>query len=604
MASYPGLHELQYHDPPDCPLQEIDPQLWLYFHSRHCRHYPPCSTKSPSDSCYFKPVLHMLATGYHAPFAPGMSAADIEPHSPAYTHLWFKDHARCEKAFAKLRASTQLRDIATPSLIFPLLPAYRGKHLWRFVTQGIDYLPRITSDISSSKGNTLFADWSLRYLSLHALCSFLSRGDYLATRDITGYYNRLPAGEQLRKFQCFQNPASYDPDKRKNDAKVSKGKATFLQQLSCMFGHKQLPTWASVVSSELGRILHNEAARVAGTIIDDFLFHGPLLEGRAKFDKDLATVDTIMRALKVPPNNKGQDPNTAVTFSGLLIDTLAGCISIDEEQRLYIIEKIKHILKRERCSPKEMRSLNGSIGWLCFVLHHGRCRRDCLQKAGMNESKSIPITKALRSQLLWWLRSLQSKNYTPSPIWFYNEPQLTLLIQSDASGDAGFGFSAAGLHVTGCWNPSLAPFILNDMFVKELLPITVAILLLAHLYQHHIFCAATDNAGVAFRLNCGSCRNPLGRALITILADTLAANHCHILADWNNREQPHACHADDLSKVFSPSQWTSIQSQSSRPWVLDLIIHDLNTDHIIQGSLRLPRLAGVLPHHLRHSPRP
>lgn len=601
MASYPGLHELHYDNPPTCPLQEIDPKLWLRHHSRHCRHRPRCTPDSPADGCYFKPLLFMLTTGYHAPFAPGMNATNISPHSPAYTHLWFKDQRRCEAAFRKLCASTELRPISKPPLLFPLLPAYRGKHLWRYATHGIDFLPRITSDISTSGGNLVFADWSLRYLSLHALYAILSRGDYLATRDVTGFYNRLPAGEQLRLFQCFQNPASYEKSKRDNDAKVRKGNATFLQQLSCMFGHKQLPTWASVVSSELARILHTEAARVAGTIIDDFLFHGPRAEGKAKFSEDLAKVDSIMRALSLPPNDKGQPPNTTATFSGLLIDSVAGCVSIDEEQRLYVIDKITHLLSAERCSPKEFRSLNGSLGWLCFVLHHGRCRRDCLHKAGMSDLTSIPITRALRSQLLWWLRTLKAKTYSPSPIWFHDEPQQTILVQSDASGDAGFGFCAAGLHVTGCWSPSLAPLILNDMFVKELLPIAVAILLLARLYPDHIFCSATDNAGVAFRLNCGSCRNPLGRALLTVIADTLATHRCHILADWNNREQPHARHTDDLSKVFSPKQWASILHQHSRPWVIEIVIHHLATDHITQATMRLPRLSAALPNHLRHS---
>ena len=72
------------------------------------------------------------------------------------------------------------------------------------------------------------------------------------------------------------------PGKQNN--KVNAGEASFLQQQSCMFGHKQLPAWASCVSSELARILHQKGARV---IIDDILFHGPASEGAAGLQRTM-----------------------------------------------------------------------------------------------------------------------------------------------------------------------------------------------------------------------------------------------------------------------------------------------------------------------------
>ena len=124
-------------------------------------------------------MFHMLKYGYHAVYAHGKNISDIRPHNATYIHLWNKDSKRCAKAFLKLLSSTDLAPIESPPLIFPLLPAYRGKHIWRFKYHGIDYLPRLTSDISSSGGNDAFADWRLRYLGIHAICIILSRGDYL-----------------------------------------------------------------------------------------------------------------------------------------------------------------------------------------------------------------------------------------------------------------------------------------------------------------------------------------------------------------------------------------------------------------------------------------
>ena len=97
----------------------------------------------------------MLRHGFQAHIIPGASLSDIKPHSPAYVHLWNQDKVRCSRAMEKLRNSTRLEVITKPSLIFPLLPAYRGKHVWRFKQFGIDYKLRLTSDISSSGDNDI-----------------------------------------------------------------------------------------------------------------------------------------------------------------------------------------------------------------------------------------------------------------------------------------------------------------------------------------------------------------------------------------------------------------------------------------------------------------
>ena len=187
----------------------------------------------------------------------------------------------------------------------------------------------------------------------------ICRGDFLSTRDITGFFNRLPAGELLRSFQCFQDPRSYASSSRANTDKVNSGEASFLQQQSCMFGHRQLPAWASCVSSELARILHHGGARVIGVLIDDLLFHGPAAEGAHALQQKMDKVDQTMRRLGLPPNNKGQAPSTRVVFSGILIDTVAGHLSVDEEQREYVLERLKDLLAQEHCITKVPNRIEG-----------------------------------------------------------------------------------------------------------------------------------------------------------------------------------------------------------------------------------------------------
>jgi len=143
------------------------------------------------------------------------------------------------------------------------------------------------------------------------------------------------------------------------------------------------------------------------------------------------------------------------------------------------------------------------------------------------------------------------------------------------------------------------------MFVKETLPSTIAVLLLHRILQKRIFCNGCDNSGVVFRLNCGSCRNPLGRVLIQNSADALARTNSYLLADWNNREQPLAKHADQLSKILTEFEWNQIQTTNQPAWIVNLYIHDINSNTCISADMRIPRLAEALPHRLRHAvPQP
>ena len=270
-------------------------------------------------------------------------------------------------------------------------------------------------------------------------------------------------------------------------------------------------------------------------------------------------------------------------------------MDIDDEQRVYMIARIEDILEQSHVSDATLQSVNGSFGWYCYVVYEGRCRRDTFFKAVRSGAKNHAITKPMRAQFKWWLSTLREKRYLPSRIWFRDEQQPFSTIHSDAAGEEGFGFCAAGLHVSGSWRQSLAPFIRNDMFVKELLPIAIAVLLLSPLFKHHIFCPAVDKSGVVFRINCGSCKNPLGLILMKVMSRALAMQDNHILADWNNREQMMAQHADHLSKIIGTRAWLHDSPMQEPPWVFDLVIHELATDRCVQTSIRIPGLSRGLP---------
>ena len=64
-----------------------------------------------------------------------------------------------------------------------------------------------------------------------------------------------------------------------------------------MFGFKQLPWWASCVSSELTRILSHQGCEVVGLIIDDLLMRSPKCDGHGiatqRYNKARAIMDAV-----------------------------------------------------------------------------------------------------------------------------------------------------------------------------------------------------------------------------------------------------------------------------------------------------------------------
>jgi phage terminase large subunit-like protein len=85
-----------------------------------------------------------------------------------------------------------------------------------------------------------------------------------------------------------------------------------------------------------------------------------------------------------------------------------------------------------------------------------------------------------------------------------------------------------------------------------------------------------------------------------VIADSLWASEGYILADWNNRDQPLAVHADDLSKILTPAEWTHASRPTAPAWVFDLIIQEVESGKAVSTTIRIPRIAECLPSQLRH----
>ena len=130
---------------------------------------------------------------------------------------------------------------------------------------------------------------------------------------------------------------------------------------------------------------------------------------------------------------------------------------------------------------------------------------------------------------------------------------------SDASGEDGWGVCTQGYHIVGHWPKhwkQSAGKNVPHMLYKELVPPSVAVLLLAKHMCRKVLCCALDNAGVAYVLNAlpSGCLRSL--QLLRPVADTLAANHVGLIAGHAHRAKN--THTDELSHALNDSLWSQV----------------------------------------------
>ena len=97
---------------------------------------------------------------------------------------------------------------------------------------------------------------------------------------------------------------------------------------------------------------------------------------------------------------------------------------------------------------------------------------------------------------------------------------------------------------------------------------------------------------MVLRTNVGSSRNPLAQRLFRLLVKQGTLFGISPLADWNDREQKDAKHADLLSKTFSQDVWQRVaaDADADKSWLFDLVVHDIVSGKAFLAVFRIPSM--------------
>ena len=334
---------------------------------------------------------------------------------------------------------------------------------------------------------------------------------------------------------------------------------------------------------------------MVGCFIDDLLIAG---RTRQECQKALDTAIDTMRRLGIPANEKTvppQSPNEGIVFLGVHIRTSDMRFTISEEHRHYAIDRVKSALEEGSATKGDLASIAGVLNWISFVFIPGKPRRQWIYDAarlGTSGKKSdrVTIKGAVQRQLQWWLHSLKSDQWVGTRIWDAEASPAQVLVQSDASGEDGWGACVGGFHFVGPWPTYLAD---ANMLFKEMVPVACTISLFAAKLPETVFGVAVDNTGVAFAVNKMSCRDGLTLRLLQQLTSDLDRGGHTVLGAHIRRHRNK--HTDAMSHPLTKAIWKKIMSEQQYNkrlsdgsyWLFPFVAQQLATKECVSGCFRM-----------------
>ena len=297
---------------------------------------------------------------------------------------------------------------------------------------------RITTDCTGSGLNDATYSPSFRYPSLSEGLKLVERDCFLAKGDISRYFNSFPFSSSIYRFFAF----------------LLFGLWYWFTKLP--FGFTSCPYYTSTWGAEFYQWFL--AMGISSCfMVDDWLVAGSTHdEAKSKMMK----ISTVLEAIGLSMAVEKFDCSQRLVFIGFLIDTVSMTIRIDSVQaegfKLQLIQ-YQEILHRENMlSVSVRRHIAGKLNWYSEVVQTGRLHVHWFWKYADDLTVSIDplLLRSLDLDLTWWIALLDSWAHGRNsgreyPILSGSElvksPSLLELVQSDASGDDGFGYVFSSL---------------------------------------------------------------------------------------------------------------------------------------------------------------
>ena len=234
--------------------------------------------------------------------------------------------------------------------------------------------------------------------------------------------------------------------------------------------------WAVRQVSTQGSLLH---------YIDDFLFIGA--SGTTQCSDLMNNFHKVCEKLGVPiAPEKTEGPTTNLVFLGLTIDSSKQTVTIPQSKLQELRLLIVAILKKKKCTLKEVQSIIGSLNFACRAIAPGRAflRRLICSIKGINKPHfHLRVNKEMRADLNMWLKFLSRYNGVSlfKDIGWYSKGQFHLF--TDAAASVGWGVFMDNQWANGKWGQHFSKECTsNNITFLEYFPILAAL----HMFQEQL----------------------------------------------------------------------------------------------------------------------
>ena len=229
-----------------------------------------------------------------------------------------------------------------------------------------------------------------------------------------------------------------------------------------------------------------------------------------------------------PTSRPGQ---THLRYLGLIIGTVAGTVSIDDDRHLDLLRSVRRLLDDGSCGTKDLETPIGKLRFAASVVQGGKAflhrLRLCWGAAASSSSSTAHIDSGARLDAEWWVRQLSS-NIQGSRIFLTDSPLPVFTLKSDIAGEIGRGYIVGGvLH----WSRWHADTVSNAHIQhKELVALVHCMDEYGQRYANQTMRYGVDNSSVCYAAKKLSSRCPALMSLLRRLANAQCDHNCDAVA--------------------------------------------------------------------------
>lgn len=397
---------------------------------------------------------------------------------------------------------------------------------------------RLIHDGSRPFGNSMnsYATYEkCRYTSIDEVCANIKPGSYCAKVDLSSAYRSVPISKDDYcatglKWK-FSGCDSF----------------TYMYDSKLCFGSSKAPGIFQRITESVCRMLKRRGHKCVLVYLDDFIIIA---------DTYKECVDAFKCLLDLLQNlgfcinwKKVVPPTQNIVFLGVLIDTLAGTLSIPDEKLDELKHELKLWLNRKWATKHQLQQVIGKLNWAAKLLRATRpfLRRLIDLMCTLEKPHyRVRLISSVKEDLRWLQNACVMFNGTVAIVKNQPLPEPCCTLYSDASSSGGASFCDGDWFYAN-WDLDFPEYSDLHINMKELFTVVLAFRRWGHLWPNRHVTIFTDNKCTMFSLNKGSLRNSIGMGFIREIYHQLATDNITISAKFIGTKENTL--ADALSRL-------------------------------------------------------